>query len=122
MKVAVLIVEDEAFLRWNLADEFRDAGYVVLEAASAAQAMDVCHDGAAVHILVTDVLLNGSDSGWDVAKQFRALRGNIPVVYTTGNHLDANQAVPDSLFFSKPYHPAEVVSRCQKLIATRNYE
>jgi DNA-binding response OmpR family regulator len=122
MNVVVLIVEDEVLLRWNLADEFREAGYVVLEAASADQARDVCYDGVAVHILITDVRLNGSDSGWDVAKEFRALRGNIPVVYTTGNHLDAKQSVPDSLFFTKPYHPAEVVSRCQELIAARNYE
>jgi CheY-like chemotaxis protein len=120
MNVVVLIVEDELFLRWNLADQFREAGYVVLEAASADQAMDVCYDDVAVHILITDVQLNGADSGWDVAKEFRAFRGNIPVVYTTGNHLDEKQSVPDSLFFIKPYHPAEVVSKCNELVASRN--
>jgi hypothetical protein len=35
-------------------------------------------------------------------------------------HLDEKQSVPDSLFFIKPYRPAEVVSKCKELVAKRN--
>jgi two-component system, response regulator PdtaR len=120
MKNVVLIVEDELFLRWDLADEFRKEGYVVLEAATANDAMTVCHDGMTVHILITDIQLNGSGSGWDVAKAFRAVWRNIPVVYTSGNSLDAKRSVPNGLFFAKPYHPAEIVTACRKLVASAN--
>jgi CheY-like chemotaxis protein len=39
--LVVLIVEDEFFLRCNLADCLRDAGWVVMEAANADDAMAV---------------------------------------------------------------------------------
>lgn len=120
MKGVVLIVEDELFVRCNLADQFREAGWVVLEAATADHAMELCHDGTSVHVLITDIRLNGSDHGWAVAKAFRALQGDMPVVYTSGNALDAKQSVPDSLFFVKPYHAAEIVTRCAQLVAARS--
>ena len=116
----VMIVEDEALLRLHLADQFREAGCMVLEAATADHAMALCHQGTAVHILVTDIQLNGGGNGWDVAKAVRALWGNIPVVYTSGNVFDANRAVPNSWFFDKPYDPDEVVAKCQQLIASQN--
>lgn len=119
MKSVVLIVEDEFCLRCDLADEFRDAGYVVMEAASADHALKLCHDEMPVDVLIADIRLNGSDRGWDVAKEFRALWGNIPVVYTSGNAFDARQSVSDSLFFAKPYHPAEIVAKCHQLMASK---
>ena len=36
----VLVVEDDFFLRWNLADHLREAGYVVKEAESAQRAIE----------------------------------------------------------------------------------
>jgi CheY-like chemotaxis protein len=43
----VLVVEDELFLRCDLAECLREAGWVVLEAVSADRAMTVCRDGRA---------------------------------------------------------------------------
>ena len=108
----VLIVEDEFLLRCQLADELRKAGFVVLEAATAEHAMALCHDRTPVHTLITDIQLSGSGSGWEVAKAFRAIWENIPVVYTSGNVFDAKHSVPDSWFFMKPYEPDEIVAKC----------
>jgi len=44
----VLIVEDEFFVRCELADCAREAGFVVVEAASAKQALAACHVKTAV--------------------------------------------------------------------------
>jgi CheY-like chemotaxis protein len=115
----VLIVEDEVILRWQLADCFREAGCIVMEAASAKDAMALCDDGLAVHVLITDIQLNGSGSGWDVAEAFRALWQNIPVIYMSGNASDRTRSVSNSLFFDKPYRSSEVVKASQLLIAAR---
>jgi CheY-like chemotaxis protein len=79
--LVVLIVEDEFFLRCDLADCLRDAGWVVMEAATADHAMAMCRDEMALHVLITDIQLNASTSGWDAAEAFRALSSDIAVIY-----------------------------------------
>ena len=48
----VLVVEDNFFLRWNLADHLREAGYLVKEAESAQQALEFCDDGTRIDVLI----------------------------------------------------------------------
>jgi two-component system, response regulator PdtaR len=117
MKYVVLIVEDELLLRLHLADQFREAGYVVFEAATANHALEFCCDVAPIHVLITDIQLGKCTSGWELARKFRARWRNVHVVYTSGNAFDGSQAVPDSLFFGKPYRSAEIVGRCQQFLA-----
>ena len=114
----VLIVEDEFLLRCALADTLRDAGCVVVEAASADQAMSLRREGPQIDVLITDIQLDGQSSGWEIAEAFRAKSENIPVIYTSGNADDRARCVPNSLFFGKPYRPAEVLRACQRLMAS----
>ena len=93
-------------------------GWVVIEAANAELAMAVCRDGARVHILITDIHLNDTANGWDVAEAFRAASDKIPVVYTSGNTGDQSRRVADSVFLDKPYRPHEVLEACQQLLAS----
>src|SRR5690348_6306576 len=112
----VLVVEDELFLRCDLADCLREAGWVVLEAVSADRAISVCKDGMAVNILITDIQLNGSANGWDVAEAFRAVRSDVAVIYTSADAHDRTRSVPNSLHFNKPYRTTEVVKACRQLM------
>jgi CheY-like chemotaxis protein len=114
----VLIVEDELFLRYALADTLRDAGCVVVEAASTDQAISLAREGPQIDALITDIQLHGQSSGWEIAEAFRAKSKNTPVIYTSGNADDRTRCVPDSLFFDKPYRPAEVLQACQRLMAS----
>ena len=116
-RMTVLIVEDELFLRWNLADHLRGAGYLVAEVDSAQRAIALCQSGTRIDILITDIQLSGLGSGWDVAEAFRALSDKIPVIYTSGNARDPRRTVPKSVFVNKPYEPTEVVRVCQQLTA-----
>ena len=115
--MTVLIVEDELFLRWNLADHLRRAGYLVAEVDSAQRAIDLCHSGTPIDILITDIQLSAIGSGWDVAEAFRALWDKIPVIYTSGNGRDPTRTVPKSVFLNKPYQTTEVLRACQQLTA-----
>jgi CheY-like chemotaxis protein len=115
--MVVLVVEDDFFLRWNLADHLREAGYLVKEAESAQRAIEFCHDGTRIDLLITDIQLSGRGSGWDVAEAFRALWEQIPVIYASGYASEPARPVANSVFFNKPYEPTKIVKACQQLTA-----
>jgi CheY-like chemotaxis protein len=115
--IVVLIVEDEFLVRLDIAAYLRDCGFTVFEADTADEAITLCRTGVAPDVLLTDINLNGSANGWDVAEEFRALWPGIGVVYTSGNSLDRSRRVPDSLFFNKPYLVSDVADACRHLMS-----
>ncbi len=60
----VLIVEDEFLVRCGVADEFREAGYIVVETPSGEEAIAPCKSVTAIDIIFTDINLIGAASGW----------------------------------------------------------
>ena len=112
----VLVVEDEWAVRCMIAQELRSAGCDVLEASTAEAAIAYLQAGHRVDVVFTDIQLAGALSGWDVAEQFRAVRADVPIIYTSGNSVDRSRRVADSLFFEKPYSPDTVVEACEKMV------
>jgi CheY-like chemotaxis protein len=111
----ILIVEDEAILREDITTFLRDFGCTVYEADNAEQAIAICRSGLRVDVLFTDVHLNGSTEGWEVATLFRAARPDIGVVYASGNSTDRSRCVPGALFFGKPYVGSDILAACRRL-------
>ena len=64
----VLIVEDDVLIRVLLADELRDAGLRVIEAANADEALSIFEAGAQVDLLFTDVQMPGSIDGVELGQ------------------------------------------------------
>src|SRR5262245_62435762 len=60
--LTILVVEDEVLVRLMIADELRQAGFVVLEAVNADEAMVVLSGPEAVDLLFTDVRMPGTRS------------------------------------------------------------
>jgi CheY-like chemotaxis protein len=111
----VLVVEDEWLLRELVAEELRGAGLEVLEASTAEGAIAYMAAGQRCDVVFTDIQLAGHLSGWELAEQLRAARPHLPVIYASGNSVDNARKVPGSVFFSKPYRPADVVDACRRL-------
>ena len=101
--LVVLVVEDEFFVRYEIADRLRDAGYIVVETASGEEAIALCKSDMSIDIVFTDINLVGAASGWDVAESFQRDRPDVPVLYTSGKSLDLRRCVPGSAFVAKPY-------------------
>jgi CheY-like chemotaxis protein len=114
----VLVVEDEFLLRCALVEYLRDHGCVVLEARTAEQAVAMCRAGRRVDVVLTDIGLQGSSNGWDVAETLRAAQPEVGVVYVSGNSADRSRRVAGSLFFNKPYRLEDVARACQGLAQT----
>ena len=112
--MTILVVEDEFFVRQDIASFFRDAGWVVVEAESGYRAIAICGSDMPIDVLFTDIQLNDSVNGWEVAEAFRAARANIMVVYTSGNPIELVRCVRGSLYFNKPYQPAAVLKARQR--------
>lgn len=115
----VLVVEDEPLVRGNIASALRDDGWVVLEAHSGEAAIAQMNSHR-VDVVFTDIELGGQLTGWDVAEACRILEPEMPIIYTTGHWVDGSRSVRDSVFFAKPYLPADVVRACNDLRASRN--
>jgi len=113
-RYGVLIVEDDVFVRMDLAAELSAAGWSVLEAASGRQALNVCESGEHVDLLVTDINLGVGMTGWDVARTFW-LRESTPVIYMSAGPDDSKHHVPSSRFLKKPFAPAELSQACLHL-------
>ncbi len=106
----VLIVEDEILISHLVADWLNDRGFAVHEAASGDEALDYIDRGGPVDVMFTDVNLPGSMTGAELAARVRAVRPELPIVYTSGRYTpdDIAPLVPRSVFVTKPYNPADV--------------
>ena len=104
----VLVVDDDDLVRTVAVDALEDAGFDVIEAATAEEALDRCEHRRA-DVLLTDIMLSGTFDGWELAEQCRRADPNLKVIYTTGYSLREQRPVPDSRLVEKPYRPTELV-------------
>jgi CheY-like chemotaxis protein len=111
----ILVVEDEFFVRYDIATCLREAGYFVVESASGEQAMALCRSETAIDAVFTDINLGGPASGFDVAECFHRERPDIPLLYMSGDWIDRKCCVPGSLFIAKPLAHNDILSACQQL-------
>lgn len=113
-----LLVEDEWLVRNDMAAYLTEAGWVVHEASTGESAIEQLRDGQKIDLLVTDIKLAGPLCGWDVADAARELRGDFPVIYASGNPVDQDRKVEDSVFLTKPCLASEVAKVAFGLVAT----
>ena len=80
----ILVVEDEANLRYLARQFLEKQGYNVVEAADGAVAMQiaVAHEGV-IHLLLTDVIMPGMN-GRELAQRISEIRPNVKVLYMSG--------------------------------------
>ena len=113
--MVVLVVEDENFVRVDIASYLEDAGLVVITASTGEAAISLCNSGTSIDIVITDINLGGSVSGWDVAECFRTVLPNLPVLYTSGDAIDRSRCVSGNAVLAKPYQNTDVLKECQRL-------
>jgi PAS domain S-box-containing protein len=80
----ILLVEDEANLRYLARQYLEKQGYKVIEAADGAVAMQivVAHEGV-IHLLLTDVIMPGMN-GRELSQRITEIRPNVKVLYMSG--------------------------------------
>ena len=117
----VLVVEDEVLLRLVAADELRQQGCGVIEAASADEAMAVLRTGTKIDLLLTDIQLQGTLDGIGLA---RFVRSNLPrskVIAVSGQLSAMRGNELFDAFFPKPYAMDHLV-KCVRQLLDRHDE
>jgi len=64
----ILVVEDEALPRLELIDTLSCAGYEVLEASNAHEALGYLQHQRQIDVVITDIQLGDDLTGWDVPR------------------------------------------------------
>lgn len=116
----VLVVDDVEQVRRVLAETLRKAGYRVITAASASEALHKAGSRRTpIHLLLTDVVMRGS-SGIDLARELRGDRPTLPVVYISGYagapSGPAGPLGPNEVFLQKPVNSGELLGRVAALL------
>jgi CheY-like chemotaxis protein len=108
----ILIAEDEVLVRMMIADVVQDAGFKVIEAADALEALRVLEARADVSVLITDIEMPPGPSGLDLAAEVRQRWPFVQVIVTSGRVRPSNDEVPQGVvFIPKPWR-AESMARC----------
>ena|SRR3712207_5794573 len=112
----VLVVEDDAMVRFMLVDEFEHQGCRVDEAADGAEALEAVSGEGAFDLMITDIRMPRLD-GWTLAERARELRPELPVIYVTGFTDVAARPVPGGTVIGKPFRPSDLVAAAERMIA-----
>ena len=113
----VLIVEDELLLRMDAVAMIAAAGFEVVDAANADEAIEILEARRDITVVFTDVQMPGSMDGLKLARAVRGRWPPIKIVATSG-HIDVSATdLPEGgRFLPKPYSPIEVTGVLREVI------
>lgn len=101
---AILVVEDETLVRMLGMDVLADAGFDVLEAADADEALTILKSHDDVQLLFSDIDMPGSMDGLELARLVHQRWPEIRLLLTSGHHQLPPEALPDDgRFVRKPW-------------------
>jgi signal transduction histidine kinase len=119
----VLVVDDEPMVRSMAVRALRQAGYLVLEAESGAQALALMErHGAEVRLVLTDVTMSEM-GGRELGRRLAAQRPDLPVLYMSGYPVD--EVVRRGMlqeyrpFLQKPFAPDTLLGSVRALLKAR---
>ena len=117
----VLVVEDEVLVRGLITRILENAGYSVVGAGSQSEMDEVLAQGAPdPDILLTDVVLPGAASGWDVAENISIRYPGIPIVFMSGytpeHMMSRGKMGADIEFLEKPFPPGKLMAKIREVL------
>jgi two-component system, response regulator PdtaR len=112
----VLIVEDEFLIRMDAVDMIRSAGFDVVEAENADEAIFILEGRPDITVVFTDVQMPGSIDGLKLAAAIRGRWPPIKIVATSGlRRISEDDLPPGSRFLPKPYSQPQIVGTLREL-------
>ena len=112
---AVLVAEDEAMVLHLAIELLRRAGYSVVGAQSAAEALEIASTSQAIDLLLTDVFL-GDLPGHELAARIASARPALRTVYMSGYSADE---VPEPVV-QKPFAAASLLRAVRDALDSRH--
>lgn len=112
----ILIVEDEALVRFDLVDFFTDAEWQVFDAKNADEAIAILDAHKEIRVVLTDVQMPGSMDGVKLA---HFVRGRCPptiLFVVSGNAPIPEHELPArATFLPKPFDPHRLLRQMESM-------
>lgn len=113
----VLVVEDELFVRLDAVNIIGKAGFGVIEACNADEAIDILETRDDIRVVVTDVAMPGSMDGVRLAATIRDRWPPIELILISGKVRLPTQWLPErGKFLAKPYPPQHLVAAVEHFV------
>jgi CheY-like chemotaxis protein len=113
----VLVVEDDPWIQWMIADDLADRGHTVLTACDGKEALQRLR-GTRPEVIVLDLMLPRVD-GWEFARRYRTITGAsaIPIVVVSSARVPERAATPSGIvrWLSKPFDIEQLESTIVEL-------
>ena len=112
----ILIVEDEFLIREDAAETIAKAGFGVVQAGSADEAIAILEARSDIHVVFTDIQMPGSMDGLKLARFVRDRWPPIKILATSGFVKVGTDDLPTGgMFLPKPYRGPEMVATLRRL-------
>jgi DNA-binding NtrC family response regulator len=112
----ILIVEDEALVRFDLVDFFKHAEWRVFEAENADEAIAILDRYKEIRVLLTDVQMPGSMDGVKLAHYVRKRFPPTVLFVVSGNApIPASELPTRATFLPKPFDPHRLLRQLESM-------
>ncbi|WP_028749035.1 PAS domain-containing sensor histidine kinase [Rhizobium mesoamericanum] len=118
----ILVVEDDARVRRVAVARLASMGYSVLEADNARRALETLASNEEIDLLFTDIVMPGGMTGDELAKEARAVRPSLRVLFTSGYSepgLASKNALPNTHWLRKPYTARELALLVRSILDSK---
>lgn len=117
----LLVVEDDPQVRRTVCHQLQALGYTVIEAEDGKEALEQFEQHQnTIDLLFTDVVLPGDMNGKQLADRLRALRPQLPILFTSGYTKNAivhhGRLDPGVMLLSKPYRRNDLARRLREVL------
>ena len=111
----MIVADDDVLERMGASFMFSDAGYRVLEAENADEALRFFQGNADIRLLFTDVSMPGLMDGSDLARRVAERWPDVGIIMTSGRPFPGG--LPLSVrFHAKPYEPTDVLRDAREMV------
>ncbi|MDB5617189.1 response regulator [Tardiphaga sp.] len=115
-RTVVLVVEDDTLLRMHAAEMIEEAGFEVIEARNADEAIVVLEGRIDIAIVFTDIDMPGSMNGLKLAHAVANRWPPIRIVATSGHFQMRDGDLPaGGRFIAKPYRSQQILAMLSEL-------
>jgi signal transduction histidine kinase/CheY-like chemotaxis protein len=116
--VHILLVDDDSAVREVTAGILQDLGYGVIEAGSGGAALEVLDREADIDLVLVDFAMPGMN-GAEVAREVRARRPSLPVLFVTGYaDTEALASAGDDGILRKPFIEKDLAAKVRSVLRT----
>lgn len=119
----ILLVEDNDLVRQSAVQQLREAGYEVLAAADASQAIEWLASKQRIDLLFTDIVMPGGMNGVELAEEARRMHPDLPVLLTSGynetSDYQDNDLPAGMEMLTKPYRREVLLNHLTTILSQR---